>query len=83
MKIQVIQSILVNSKHVNKDEQIEVDEKVGEYLISINRAIAIKVKEEIKKEEDIVNLINKETNREKSIKKNTRVKKVEENSESE
>lgn len=81
MKIQVIQSILVNSKHINKDEQIEVDEKVGEYLISINRAI--KVKEEIKKEEDIVNLINKETNREKSIKKNTRVKKVEENSESE
>lgn len=81
MKIQVIQSILVNSKHVNKDEQIEVDEKVGEYLISINRAI--EVKEEIKKEEDIVNLINKETNREKSIKKNTRVKKVEENSESE
>ena len=81
MKIQVIQSILVNSKHVNKYEQIEVDEKVGEYLISINRAI--KVKEEIKKEEDIVNLINKETNREKSIKKNTRVKKVEENSESE
>ncbi len=81
MKIQVIQSILVNSKHVNKDEQIEVDEKVGEYLISINRAI--KVDKVVKKEEDVVNLINKETNREKSIKKNTRVKKVEENSESE